>query len=212
MIKNIGFLGLFFFFCWSGYSIEKDFSTARQSLEKLLQNYKADSFIIPLRQDLFLSILKMNLTNQGKIYIKGEKFRLDLKGNPSNLSVFDGVFLWYQPDLKEKLVFKIKNPSEVQKISTFFEIESLLNKLELIDFVQKKPFKVYHFKPKKKIQGLKEIFMKSNGKWIVEMRFIWDDLNTWQKYTLSKPVLKKNPSQLFEWTQKEYRILEKEVF
>ena len=211
-MRRIFFLIPGLFFCLSGFAAERDFSSAKKSLENLLQNYSASSLVIPLQQDIFLSILKTNLTSEGRLFLKDQKFRLELKGNPSSLSLYDGFFFWHQPDLKEKLVFRIKKPSDIQNLSSFFSADSFFNRFEMTDFVSRQKFRIYQFKPKKEIKGLKKVFMKTNQKWILEMRFIWEELNTWQKYTFSKPVIKENPSSLFEWTQKGYRILEKEDF
>lgn len=150
--------------------------------------------------------------SEGHLFLKRQKFRLELKGNPSSLSIFDGDFLWHQPDLKEKLVFRIKKQSEIQRLSSFFESQALFESFKLKDFVQRKPLSFYHFQPVQKIQGLKEVFMKTDQKRILEMRFTWEDLNTWQKYTFSKPIVKSNPATLFKWNQTGYRILEKEDF
>ena len=209
--RNIG-IACFFFLSLSALTTEKDFSLARKSLLKVLQNYQADSLMIPLKQEVFLSILKTNLTSEGAIFLQGDKFRMNLKGKPSSLTIFDGTFFWYQPDLKEKLVFRIKKPSEIQKLSSFFKAEAFFKVFKITNLVSREQVRVYQLHPLQDIQGLKEIYIKTNQIWILEMRFIWEDLNTSQKYTFSKPVFKQNPSSLFEWSQKEHRILEKEGF
>jgi len=187
-----------------------EFSLAEKSLKQTFENYKADSFLIPIKQYLFLSVLKTNLSSEGKLFLKGERFRLELKGNPSSLSLFDGRFFWHQADLKEKLVFQLEKPSEIQKISSFFDFQTLLELFEMTGFSSRKSFKTYTFKPKKKIQGLKELVIKTDQNFLSEMRFIWEDLNTWQKYTLSKPLIKNIPDSFFVWTHKDYRILRRE--
>ena len=212
LLRRRGVLCFFLFLSLSSSAGEKDFSWAKKGLEKVLKNYRADSLIIPVKQDIFLSVLKMNLTSEGKFFLKGEKFRLELKGKPSSLTIFDGVFFWHQPDLKEKLVFRIKKPSETQKLSSFFETRTLFQMFEIMDLVSRKSFKIYQLKPKKKIQDLKELFMKTDQRFLLEIRFTWENLNTWQKYTFSKPVFTEIPSPHFEWTQKGYRVLEKEDF
>ena len=83
---------------------------------------------------------------------------------------------------------------------------------EIMNIVSRKPFKIYQLKPKKKIQDLKELFMKTNQNFLLEMRFTWENLNTWQKYTFSKPVFKEIPNSLFEWTQKGYHVSRKRRF
>ena len=182
-------------------------SEAVKTLKKLLENYQADSLIIPVKQDIFLSLLKTNLTSEGNLFLKGEKFRLDLKGRPSSFSLFDGSVFWYQPDLNEKLVFQMDKPSEIQKMSSLFEINSLLEVFELSHFSARKLSNRYHFRLRKKRQGLKELVIKSDKSFIVEMRLIWEDLNTWQKYSFSKPVIKNLPDSYFIWSKKDHRVL-----
>ena len=192
----------------SCFASQKDLSQAQDNLAKILENYQMESLLIPVKQDIFVSILKTNLSSEGLLFFKGNQFRLDLKGNPSSLSLYDGSFFWHQPDLKEKLVFQVKKPSEVQNINTFFNKDLLLEKFDLVDVSSMKGISYYHFRFKKKKPGLEKLLIKTNQKWILEIRLTWEDLNTWQKYTLSKPVKKENPDALFKWVNTDHRIIE----
>ncbi|MBC6414815.1 MAG: outer membrane lipoprotein carrier protein LolA [Bdellovibrionales bacterium] len=212
--KGIFLFSLFFSFQVNSEEKLKDKNLvqAHQNLEKIFQNYQSPSLAIPIQQDIFLSMLKTDLTSQGFLFLNPEKFRLELNGKPSSLVIFDGSFLWYQPDLKEKVVFKLKNPIEIQMLNSFFLKNLFFKKFEIVDFRKNSKHFFYQLKPKQQINNLKDIFMKTNKKTILEIQIRWKDLNTWQKYTLSKPLVRKIPERFFNWViTTNFRVLEKEI-
>ena len=188
---------------------DKKFEKARTSLKKVFQGYQYSSLIIPVKQEVFLSIIKTGLVSKGSIFLQNEKFRLDLKGKPSSRALFDGLFLWHQPDLAEKVVFKLKKPAEIQMLNHFFLKDKFFDNFKIVDFKSNNRFLFYHLKPKKEIRDLKEVFMKTDAKIVLELRFVWKNSNSWQKYSFLKPVIKKNPEALFKWNPTGFRILEK---
>ena len=181
--------------------------TGKKSLEKLIQKYQSPSFQMRIKQDIFLSIIKTSLSSEGFLFIKHPKFRLDLKGKPSSLTVFDGSFLWHQADKKEKLVFKIKQPMQFQILTNFFNLKSFFDNFQINKYYKKDSFEFYNLQPKKDLHGLKEIFMKA-GTFIVEIRLIWKDLNSWQKYTFSPPIKKDLPLETFKFSSTGFQIMD----
>ncbi|MCZ0933002.1 MAG: outer membrane lipoprotein carrier protein LolA, partial [Oligoflexia bacterium] len=178
-----------------------------KALEKLLEKYQSSSFQVKIKQEVFLSVIKTNLISEGFLNIKGQKFRLDLKGKPSSLTVFDGSFLWHQADKKEKAVFKLKDPLQFQILTNFFNRKSFFKNFQIKEFHKKGSFELYHLQPKQEMKGLGEIFMKAGG-FILEIRLIWKDLNNWQKYKLSKPSQKDFLPEMFEFPSDGFQVLD----
>ena len=178
-----------------------------KALEKLLKKYQNSAFQVKIKQEVYLSVIKTNLISEGFLNIKDQKFRLDLKGNPSSLTVFDGSFLWHQADKKEKVVFKLKDPMQFQILTNFFNVESFFKNFQIKEFHKKAQFEFYHLKPKQEMKGFGEIFMKAGG-FILEIRLVWKDLNNWQKYKLSKPLQKDFPAEMFKFSTRGFQVMD----
>ena len=177
-----------------------------RALESLLKRYQT-SFQIKVKQELYLSVIKTNLTSEGFLNVKGQKFLLDLKGNPSSLTIFDGSFLWHQADKKETAVFKLKDPIQFQILTNFFSAPSFFKNFQIKEFQKKGQVEVYHLKPKRGMKGLEGIFMKAKG-FILEIRLIWKDLNNWQKYSLSRPLQKDFPPEMFQFSETGFQVID----
>ena len=180
---------------------------AETALKKILKQYQKASFQLKIKQEVYLSIIKTNLISEGLLNIKGQKFVLDLKGNPSSLTLFDGSFLWYQADKKEKVVFKLKDPMQFQILTNFFTIESFFENFQIKSFQRKNQFTFYHLEPKQEMKDLKEIFMKAGG-FILEVRLTWKELNNWQKYTFSKPFQKNLSEKVFQFPSTGFQVMD----
>ena len=194
---------------FQGFPLAQDSKNpASHFLKKSLQNYTVESFEIPIKQETFLSIIKTSLKSEGSLFVSKEKFRLELKGNPSSLSVFDGKNLWYQPDKKEKLVFKLKQ--SFQNLNRFFNYEDLLKNFEIKDFKNQKTSHIYQLQPKKN-SVLESVYLKTDTKSIREIRLRWKNANNWQRYYLSPPLIKKQNKEdkLFVFPSAGFKIIEK---
>ncbi|MDE0092681.1 MAG: outer membrane lipoprotein carrier protein LolA [Oligoflexia bacterium] len=175
------------------------------ALKKTLEKYQLSSFQIQVSQEVFLSVIKTNWVSKGFLSVKNQKFRLDLEGKPSSLTVFDGHFLWYQADKRERLVFKLKNPLGFQILTNFFSWKDFFNNFQIKEFQKKDQFEFYRLQPKIEIKDLKEIFMKVDG-FILEIRLIWQNLNNWQKYNFSPPAQKDFPVETFQFPVSGFQV------
>lgn len=181
--------------------------SAESALEKLMDKYPALSFQLKIKQEIYLSIIKTNLSSKGVLNVKDDKFLLDLKGNPSSITLFDGSFLWHQADKKEKVVFKLKNLMQFQILTNFFNAKSFFENFQIQDFQKKGQVALYHLKPKQNMKNLKAVFMKAGG-FILEIRLTWKDSNNWQKYTLSKPVQKDFEQEMFQFSTAGFQVMD----
>ena len=178
------------------------------ALKRLLEKYPLSSFQVKISQEVFLAVIKTNLISKGFLSVKNQKFRLDLKGKPSSLTVFDGQFLWHQADKTERVVFKIKDPLQFQILTIFFNQKELFENFQLKEFHKKDRYELYHLQAKREMEGLEKIFIKAD-KFILEIRVVWKSLSNWQKYKLSQPVQKNLSAETFKFPSEGFKIVDK---
>ena len=178
------------------------------ALKKLLEKYPLSAFQVKISQEVFLAVIKTNLISNGFLSVKDQKFRLELEGKPSSLTVFDGRFLWHQVDKKEKVVFKLQDPLQFQILTNFFNQEEFFRNFQIKEFQKKDRYKLYHLQAKKEMKGLEKIFMKADN-FILEIRVVWKNLNNWQKYKLSPPIQKNFPAKIFDFSVEGFQIVDK---
>ena len=159
-------LSIFSFVCLgegAGRSSELELRVkqGKETLKKLLLKYQNSGLQIEIKQEVYLSVIKTNLISRGLLNIQAQKFYLDLKGNPSSLTVYDGSFLWHQADKKEKTVFKLKNPMQFQILTNVFNAESFFKNFQIKDFQKKGQVELYHLKSKQKNKSFEVSFYKS---------------------------------------------------
>lgn len=207
-LSGIGVLGLAF--CPLVLSQEKP-APGRSQLKKVLQKYSLKPVRIPIHQEIFLSGIQSPIQSQGHLDIHKERFLLLLKGEPSSKMLFDGNILWYQPDLKEKLVFQIQSPSQIQMLSHFFNSESFFKNFKIKESIRKNQNDFFHFLPRQNKEALSDIFMKTSS-YISEIRLVWRDLNNWQKYKLSRPTSQTFPKKHFQFSPLGFEVISQENF
>jgi len=177
-------------------------------LKQVFKRYHLKSMQIQITQEIFLSGFSQTIKSKGLLYLKRKKFRLQLNGTPPALLLFDNRFLWYQADTNEKLVFRLKNPSPTQVLTHFFLEENFFKNFKILQAKQKGSNYILHVLPKIKNENLKEIFIKT-GTYISEIRLIWKDLGSWQKYKFSKPLHKEISDQKFKFISSGFQVVDK---
>ena len=182
--------------------------SARLFLKQALKNYRLKSVQIAVHQEIFLSPIKMKIKSQGFLDIHEKKFRLDLSGQSSSLILFDGQWLWYQPDKSEKAVFKLKNPPSIQMISHFFDESLFFKSFQIKKAIKKGKNYIFQGQPVQQIEGWDEMFIKA-GAYISEIRITQKELNNWHKYKFSKPVYKKFSDKHFQFPSAGFQLITK---
>lgn len=180
----------------------------KENLKPVFESYNLESLQIKIQQEIFLSAIKINMKSKGNLDIKGNKFYLNLKGNPSSVLLFDGKILWYQSDASEKLVFQLKNPSHIQILTSFFNEKSFFKSFHIKQAIKTEQNYVLQLLPIKKIKDLAKVFIKTETH-ISEIRITWKNLSNWQKYTLSKPVSKTFPEGHFQFPTEGFQVIKK---
>ena len=182
--------------------------SARAALKQALKSYHLKSAQIAVQQEIFLSPIKMKIKSQGFLDIQEKKFRLDLTGQSSSLILFDGQWLWYQPDKLEKTAFKLKNPPAIQMLSHFFDESLFFKSFQIKKTVKTGKNYVFQAEPIKKIEGWDEMFIKI-GAYVLEIRITQEELNNWHKYKFSKPVYKKFFDKHFQFPTEGFQLITK---
>ena len=202
------FIFLWCLLCFSvkSQTPEENKKVADLALEKALKSYNSRSIQIEISQEVFLNYLKESLKTHGFLKKKKGEFRLELKGSPSSLILFDGHFLWYQADIREKVIFKFKKHPQIQLLTGLFSKKSFFEVFEITNFRKSKKSYIFHLTPRADIPGLKEVFIKVKS-YISEVRIIWKDLNNWQKLKLSKPYHKEFPEKAFQMAEEGLQII-----
>ena len=134
---------------------------AQTALEQAFQDNCEQAVQIKIRQELFLTSIERRIISHGVLSMKGKKFKLELKGKPSSLSVFDGNFLWHQADTSEKTVFQLTNHPQVQTLTGFFKSTSFSERFQVKQVQQFNTSYVLELTPKDNIKGLKTVFYES---------------------------------------------------
>ena len=181
---------------------------AQLILKQALNNYHLKTLQIKIKQEIFLPAIKISMKSQGTLSLKGEKFHLSLKGNPSSLILFDGKFLWYQADTSEKVVFKLKDFPPIQILTNLFNAQKFFEHFHIEQAKKKSSSYIFQLLTNEKIEGLSEVFIKVHSH-IAELRLIWQGLENWQKYTFSKPLSKKLPDSYFQFSTSGFQVITK---
>ena len=195
---------LFLGFSVKSQNPEQNKETAQMVLKQALKGY--EKVEIKIFQETFLSHLKESIKNDGFLKKKNQKFRLELSGSPSSLIVFDGQILWYQADVREKVIFQFEEHPQILLLSGLFSEKNFFEIFEIKNFKKTKNLYVFHLIPKQEVPELKEIFIKLTH-FISEIRIIWKNLNNWQKLRLSKPYYRDFPNETFQMNKENFQIL-----
>ncbi len=212
--KSLFLVSILFLFSNLSFSKElksnKEKEKALSFLKKTLNKYQSQSIHFKIEKHLFLPSLEENIKESGNFYIEKQKFRLEIKGDPSYFMVFNGKYLWYQPDIKEKIVFKLKDHPQIHLFFRLFDPHSFFKYFSILKISQKSE-KVYLFqlKAKQNKEGIKEIFMEV-GNYIQEIKVTWNDLGQWQKYKFFNPWFRKSFSKSkFQFFERNFEVIVK---
>ena len=178
---------------------------ARLTLQKALKAYTGPAQI-RLEQEIFLSSLKTSVKSQGLLKLKAGKFYMSLKGDPSSLMLFDGLTLWYQADTEENTVFKLPKSHPARILTGLLSAGRFFELFRIRESQKSGKEYVARLEAMRPIEGLNGIFMKI-GSYISEIRLVWEDLDNWQKYSLSAPVKADLPEKHFRFDAKGFRVI-----
>ena len=214
MILKLKCVFIIFFissFCFSQENTTSaDKIKATQFLKKVLKKYEQQSITFQVKKTFLLPVINTPIQEKGNFYIERGKFRFYMAGDPSYLMVFDGTNLWYQSDLKEQIVFQLKEHPHIYLLFAMFDSSEFFNYFEIKSF-EKKSSNLYkfHLLSKGKVQGLKEVFL-TVGNYVQTSKIVWEDLNQWQEYRFTNPWMKQKFSKSrFEFDTKGFEVLTK---
>lgn len=200
----------FSFLSFSQVENQKDHAEARVFLKKVLSKYQNKNIYFKIRKEFSLPVINTIIKERGSFFISDNKFKIAMKGESNYLMVFDGQYLWYQADLKEKIVFKLKDHPDIYLLFSLFNSEQFFKYFK-IEKAVKKGARLYHFElsSKGQISDLKSMSLIV-GSYIQESKMIWNDLDQWQKYKFLNPWEKKYFSKsTFEFQSQGFEVISK---
>ena len=179
-------------------------------LQFILSKYRKQNVYIKITKKTHIDAIKRQTTEEGDLYLeKSGKFRIAINSQPASLLLFDGSFLWYQPDREEKLVLKFDSHPQINLFSSLFNYEKLFNLFSVVSIRQKKTnHYAYILEPKEKIKPVSKIIL-SCGKNINGVKILWEGLGDWQYYIFSNIWFRKYLSKnLFVFNTKNFEVLD----
>ena len=186
----------------------KEGKKALSYFKNTLNKYYEKNIHIKIKKIITLPFVKKTIEEQGNLFLKENQFRLEMQTlNTTYSMIFDGVYLWYHPDQKEKLVMKFKNHPNLYLFSQLFHFENFFNFFKVLNFKKVSSYYVFSVTPLEKIEGIKKIEI-TVGKTIRSLKIFSKDLNTVQYYYFSHLKFVKSFSKfLFIFKPKEFEIL-----
>lgn len=187
----------------------KETQKALQHLQSVLKKYQNRNIYMKVTKKTHIAALGKDTVEKGDFYLNKGRFRISMNSDPASLMVFDGSYLWYQPDKNEKTVLKFKAHPQIGLFSSLFNYKNFVNFFSISSF-QKKKKKLYSYvlKPKQSMTAVSKMIL-SCGKNINAVKVLWKDLGNWQYYIFSHLWFRqKLPKELFVFNTKGFVILQ----
>ena len=183
---------------------------AFKHLQFILRKYRNQNVYIKITKKTHIAVLQKQTSENGDLYLeKNGKFRISINSQPAPLLVFDGSYLWYQPDREEKLVLKFDSHPQISLFSSLFNYEKFFDSFSAIPVHQKKiNYHAYILEPKKNMKPISKMIL-SCGKYINGVKILWEGSGDWQYYIFSKTWFRKHfPENLFIFNTQGFEIME----
>ena len=162
-----------------------------------------------VKTELFLPQSEKPASGAGSLRIQGKKFHLKIGGDPSYAMIFDGKILWYQPDLREKTVFKFEAESHpmIHLISGVFHPERFFELFSPDQFEKRGPKYIFRLTPKKKLEGAQAVFAAA-GRHIELIQIHWSGLGSRQAFKFQNPWFKSSfPESAFAFSPEGFEVI-----
>ena len=179
-------------------------------LKTVLRRYKNRNLYMKITKKNKIAALNKETVEEGSLYWERTgKFRIAVGSQPASLLIFDGSFLWYQPDREEKLVLKFKAHPQIELFSSLFDHERFFNFFSVFSVRQKQKGHYSYILSPKEDKGTISKIILSCGKNINGLKILWQDLGNWQHYAFSKLWFRKQLSgSLFVFNIAGFEVLE----
>ena len=179
-----------------------------QRLKSVLETYHKRNIYI--RMDIFskIKVLNQRTRKSGYFYIQDHKFRLKTDSKPSSLSLFDGSYLWHQPNLDEKMVFKLENHPFIKSLPNLFHKDRFFKIFKVLSSAKLGDFYLFQIQPLSKISEIDRIHLTVSKKQIQRFEIFWSGLESSEEYIVTQQWFKKSFSRsLFEFSGRGFEIL-----
>ena len=184
----------------------------RPLVDAVLGRYRNNNIQLKVEKTFRVPVIDKMSREKGSLYLqKGGRFRYSTRSSTSSgqLMIFDGKHLWYQPDIKGKMVFQLSSHPQWQLFSGLFDPESFFQTFKVEKFEKAAGSYIIHLKPKKSAADIQRIVLNVHH-YIRQVRVLWNDMNNWQEYKFSSPWIKKRfPKSLFVFNTEGFEVISK---
>ena len=185
---------------------------ALSHLQMVLQKYQSKNIYMKVTKTSHIAAIGKQTSETGDLYLRSGRFRLSIQGEPASLMIFDGSFLWYQPDRAEKVVLKFKNHPQIGLFASLFDYKSFFKFFLVTPMkLKRKNHYIYVLELKNPTDAISKMIL-SCGKNINAVKILWQELGNWQSYVFSKLWFRKHMlKNLFVFNTKDFEVVEPEA-
>ena len=181
-------------------------------LNAVLQKYLNSNIQLKVEKTFRVPVINKVSHEKGTLHLqKGGRFRYFMRSSTSSgqLMIFDGKHLWYQPDIKIKIVLQLSTHPQWLLFSGLFNPHKFFEVFKVEKFQSTKDGPIVHLKPKQSITNIRQIILKVN-RYIQGVQVLWNDVNNWQEYKFSNPWIKQRfPKSLFIFDAEGFEVISK---
>lgn len=190
-------------------SEEKEAEKALEHLQSVLKKYQNRNIYMKVTKKTHIAVLEKDSVEKGDLHLQRGRFRISINSDPASLMIFDGSYLWYQPDRTQKTVLKFKSHPQIGLFSSLFDYKNFSRFFSVVSFQKRKKGQYsYVLKPKPSLTDISEMIL-SCGKNINAVKILWKDLGNRQHYIFSNLWFRqKLPNELFVFPTKGFIIME----
>ena len=204
--------------CFSGPAGEATVSPAEPSapnkealdrLKSVLEKYGNRNIQLKVEKTFRVPVIDKVSREKGSLHLeRGGRFRYFMTADSiSRLLLFDGRDLWFQPDTREKTVFKLSSHQLWRLFSGLFDSRKFFE-VFVTEKMEKTPEGyVFYLKPQRDMPDIQTIILTA-GRYIKRIQVLWKDVDSRQEYKFSNPWVKKYfPESLFVFDTKGFKII-----
>ena len=181
-------------------------------LKTVLQKYRDSNIQLKVEKTFRVPVINKVSHEKGTLHLqKGGRFRYFMRSSTSSgqLMIFDGKYLWYQPDIKVKTVLQLSSHPQWLLFSGLFDPQKFFEAFKVEKVQGTKNGAIIHLKPKQAVINIQQIALKVN-RYIRGVRVLWNDVNNWQEYKFSNPWVKQRfPKSLFVFDAEGFEVISK---
>ena len=178
-------------------------------LKSVLEKYGNLNIQLKVEKTFRVPVIDKVSREKGSLHLeKAGRFRYFMSVDSTNfLLIFDGRELWFQPDTREKTVFKLSSHQLWRLFSGLFDSKRFFE-IFLTEKTEKTPEGyIFHLKPRRDMPDVQGVVLTA-GRYIKRIQVMWKDVDSRWEYKFSNPWVKKYfPESLFVFDTKGFKVI-----